>query len=202
MTWHQCSTILCLLFFCTAHVKAQDYFAFHSYHDEQLYMTLVTSSTQGELMIDRGNEIAPLHGAKLSNLFTLRVRVPCEQLAKPVSLYWLVSERVLQTAKVPAQQCAPPKPSLPPVQIVIQADQCMINTRGNTLWRTATELARRNGASIYQNIYGLFLTNKAAFEDEDVLRLNQRILQCPDAIMLAHIEPEHARRLFADAVAQ
>ncbi|MNR63296.1 hypothetical protein D3C85_1855560 [compost metagenome] len=67
------------------------------------------------------------------------------------------------------------------------------------MWRAATELSRHNGATVYQNIYALFIANKEAFSDSNVLRLQQRILRCPDATTFDYLTPAHAKRLFSEA---
>ncbi|MNF86646.1 hypothetical protein D3C84_690910 [compost metagenome] len=197
----QCHTskLVCTLLFCAYIVQAKAHFSFQSYHDEQLYMSLVTSSTQGEMLLSKGNKIFPLHGAVLDNMFTARVRVPCEQLNEPTTLYWSVKGAELQSADIPSQRCTYSEPPLPPIQVLTTKARCLINTRGNTLWRTASELVHHNGATVYQNIYALFISNRSAFEDGDIHRLREQILHCPPPVTFRHITPKHARSLFSEA---
>ena len=147
--------------------------------------------------------MTPLQGATLDNLFTARVSVPCEQLTTPTTLYWAVEGKELLSANIPAQHCIPsarPTPALPPIQVVVKDRQCLVNTGGNTLWRTASELAQHNGATVYQNIYALLIHNRAVFEEGDVHRLRGRYLRCPTPELLSRIAPDHARRLFAETL--
>lgn len=194
-------TKACLLAPCICYGQPMAYFSFRSYQDGELIMSLVTSSTQGELLLGKGDTIIPLQGAILDDVFTARVRIPCEQLSEPTTLYWSVKGEALQAAKVPAQRCAVAVPTLPPVRFIVQDGQCIVDTGGNTLWRTATELAKRNGATVYQNIYALFITNRSAFYGEDISRLYRQQLRCPDGEIFKRLTPEHARRLFAEAEA-
>ncbi|MNF75982.1 hypothetical protein D3C84_580770 [compost metagenome] len=70
-------------------------------------MSLVTTSIQGDILLSQDDRVIPLQGAVLDDLFTVRVHIPCNQLNKPTTLYWSVKGNVLQSAAVPAQQCAP-----------------------------------------------------------------------------------------------
>ncbi|QFI54346.1 hypothetical protein FE240_06335 [Aeromonas simiae] len=175
-------------------------FTFQSYRHGMLRMTLVSPSIQGDVLLRRDGKLETLEGAALENLFTLRVPVPCAWLAQEQTLYWAVSGKMLMSAKIPPQQCAPPPPPEPQVRIFSRQDRCMIDTGGVTLWRVASELAKRNKATVYQNIYALFLTNKTAFADEDISRLRSRELLCPHPALVEQIAPDHAKRLFDEAV--
>lgn len=183
--------------------EAQESFTFQSYRQGMLRMTLVSPSIQGDVLLRRDGKLETLEGAALENLFTLRVPVPCAWLAQERTLYWAVSGKMLLSATIPPQQCAPPPPPPPPepqMRIFSRQDRCMIDTGGMTLWSVATALATQNKATVYQNIYALFVTNKTAFVDEDISRLRSRELLCPHPDLVEHIAPEHAKQLFDEAM--
>ncbi|MNI12869.1 hypothetical protein D3C73_660740 [compost metagenome] len=199
---HQ-SLLLLAILTATPFLQAADTFSFQSYQQGVLRMTLISPSLEGEVQLRRGEKLAVLADVVLEKLFTLRVVVPCPWMASESVLYWSVPGRPLLSATIPAQSCAIKPlapPPLPPVLIYEKQGKCLIDTGGNTLWRVASEFAKRNRASIYQNVYAIFVTNKLAFSGEDIHRLRSRKLYCPDLALFDHIESEHARRMFKETV--
>lgn len=197
------SLLLLVMLTTTPFSAATETFSFQSYQQGMLRMTLISPSLDGELLLRRGEQFEPLNNIVLERLFTLRVALPCQWLTDDSILYWSLPGRPLLSATIPAQSCvtAPSAPPpLPPVLIYEKQGKCLIDTGGNTLWRVATELAKRNRASIYQNVYAIFVTNKRAFAGEDIHRLRSRRLYCPDPALVDHIEPEHASRMFKETV--
>lgn len=187
----------------TSFSEATETFSFQSYQQGMLRMTLISPSLDGKLLLRRGEQFEPLNNIVLERLFTLRVELPCQWLMDDSILYWSLPGRSLLSATIPAQSCvtkpsAPPP--LPPVLIYEKQGKCLIETGGNTLWRVATELAKRNRASVYQNIYAIFVTNKSSFAGEDIHRLGSRRLYCPDPALFEHINVNHARRLFEEGL--
>ncbi|MGU5760162.1 FimV/HubP family polar landmark protein [Aeromonas hydrophila] len=166
--------------------------------NELLRMVLVTPSTHGDFLLEQGGKTQKVNGAVLEGLFTLRVKVPCGQLTQATRAYWALPHRPLLSADIPVQRCETPL-QFPPVYVFERQGTCWLNSNGNTLWRTALEYSRLNHASVYQNMYALFLANRGAFAKEDIYRLTTPLLRCPTAQLLATITPDHARALFADA---
>ncbi|WP_421327566.1 hypothetical protein [Aeromonas veronii] len=68
----------------------------------------------------------------------------------------------------------------------------------STLWRAALALGELNKATVYQNIYGLFLSNRTAFAGEDINRLTAKLLRCPSARLINDIPATDAKRLFQE----
>uniref|UniRef100_UPI001FCC5D2E hypothetical protein n=1 Tax=Aeromonas dhakensis TaxID=196024 RepID=UPI001FCC5D2E len=165
---------------------------------EQLRMGLVTPSTYGDFLLGQGGKTKKVDGAVLEDLFTLRVQVPCEQLTSATRAFWALPNRPLLSADIPVQRCER-SPLFPPVHVFERQGICWLNSNGNTLWHTAQEYSRLNHASVYQNMYALFLANRGAFAKEDIYRLTTPLLRCPTAQQLAEIDPDHARALFIDA---
>ncbi|XAG70591.1 hypothetical protein MRM75_06355 [bacterium 19CA06SA08-2] len=166
--------------------------------NELLRMVLVTPSTHGDFLLEQGGKTQKVNGAVLEGLFTLRVQVPCVQLTQATRAHWALPHRPLLSADIPVQRCETPF-QFPPVYVFERQGTCWLNSNGNTLWRTALEYSRLNHATVYQNMYALFLANRNAFAKEDIYRLTTPLLRCPTVQQLAAITPDHARTLFDDA---
>lgn len=162
-------------------------------------MTLVSPSLEGEVQLRHGDKLEVITEAIMEGLFTLRANIPCQWLVEKSVLYWYLPGRAMHRATIPAQECIsdlPSIPSPPPVLIYEKQGECLIDSAGNTLWRVAIELARHNGATIYQNIYAVFVSNRSAFAGEDIHRLRQKVLKCPAPSVFEGIDKEHAKQLF------
>ncbi|WP_113721579.1 hypothetical protein [Aeromonas salmonicida] len=197
------SLLLLVMLTTTPFSVATETFSFQSYQQGVLRMTLISPSLDGEAQLRHDKKLEVLTGVMMENLFTMRTEVPCQWLKADSALYWYLPGRKMLKAEIPAQPCVSEPPALPPqppVLIYEKQGECLIDTAGNTLWRVATELAKRNRASIYQNVYAIFVTNKRAFASEDIHRLRSRRLYCPDPALVDHIEPEHASRMFKETV--
>ncbi|WP_421255561.1 MULTISPECIES: hypothetical protein [unclassified Aeromonas] len=181
---------------------AAESFQFQSYRDGFLRMMLITPSVQGELFLRGDDKLVPLQGGIIEDLFTLRIPVSCQLLSSQQTIYWSSPGRPLIKGQVPAQSCKrlPELPLKLPVRVFSKGGKCLIDTAGNTLWHTASELAKKNRASVYQNVYALFLTNKPAFAGQDIHRLRAQVLHCPDPALFEHIDAEHARQLFKEGL--
>ncbi|MGY3862149.1 hypothetical protein ACW5WN_11150 [Aeromonas lacus] len=161
-------------------------------------MKLITSSIHGKVMLRHGDKIVQLPKAVLEGLFTLKVSVPCQLLATDgSSVYWYIPGRPPVSAEIPVQSC---HPQLPDVRVFSQSNRCMVDTGGNTLWHTASELASQNHISIYQNIYGLLVANPNAFTGHDIHRLRQRVINCPDNKVMRTLSISHAKQLFKESL--
>lgn len=179
-------------------VEAKLHFKSYDPVHEQLRMVLITPSTYGDFLLEQGDKTKKVDGAVLEGLFTLKAQIPCEELTSNTRAYWAVPNRPMLSADIPAQSCERP-PLFPPVYIFDRQGVCLLNSNGNTLWHTAQEYSRLNHASVYQNMYALFLANRNAFAKEDIYRLTTPLLRCPTDQQLAAITPDHARTLFDDA---
>lgn len=181
---------------------ATESLSYQSYSDGSLRMTLVTPSTKGQVFLKHEDKVTQLNGGVIEGLFTLRVKVACEYLTKKSELYWSLPEKAPLKSDVPAQSCplATSKKELQPVRIFFRQGKCVVDTAGNTLWRTASELKKNNSGTVYQNIYALFVTNKMGFAKEDIHKMRARILYCPDPSLFKYIEADHAKRLFAESL--
>lgn len=173
-------------------------FTFQRYDvkSNQLYMHLVTPTTQGDVLLQVGEEMHPLKDARLEGLFMLSVQVPCEQLTAGTTLYWATGNALLH-APVPPQICQLPR-DVTPVTIFDKQGECWLDIGDNTLWRAATEVGKLNNATVYQNMYALFLANRTAFYGEDINRLKSPLLRCPPDQLIERIPSHDAHRLFKE----
>ena len=175
---------------------------FLHYQNGVLGMSLVTSTIEGDVLLENESGTHTLQGARLVNLFSLEVPVACSLLEKGSALYWLSPGKSPLEAVIPPQVCKPKLsvPVLPPVRMMSQGGRCMIDTGGNTLWRVASEMAVVNHFTVQQNVYAIFLINRSAFAGEDIHRLKSHKLKCPSLAQFKLIEAKHAKRLFAESL--
>ncbi|WP_147402505.1 hypothetical protein [Aeromonas veronii] len=187
--------ILCLM---AIPAFAASTFSFERYDvkSNQLYMHLVSPTTQGDVLLQVGEKMLPLKNAKLEGLFMLNVQVPCEQLTAGTTLYWATGRSLLH-APIPPQDCQLPR-EVTPVTVFEKQGECWLDIGDNTLWRAATEVSKLNKATVYQNMYALFLANRTAFAGEDINRLKSPLLRCPPDQLLEQISPDDAHRLFKE----
>ena len=198
-TVNQMTYPLLLLCLMTNQAFATSAFSFQRYDvkSNQLYMHLVTPTTQGDVLLQVGEKMLPLKNAKLEGIFMLNVQVPCEQLTAGATLYWATTGRSLLHAPIPPQNCQLPREATP-VTVFDKQGECWLDIADNTLWRAATEVSKLNKATVYQNMYALFLANRTAFAGEDINRLKSPLLRCPPDQLIEQIPPDDAHRLFKE----
>lgn len=189
---------LLLLCLGTGHAYAVSDFTFQHYDEKRnrLLMHLVTSTTQGDVLLQVGEKMQQLQGARLEGLFMLSIPVSCENLSVGSTLHW-ITERGVQKAHIPPQSCRA-VPERQPITIFNKGGECWLNVGENTLWRAATEVSKLNKATVYQNMYAMFLANRQAFSGEDINRLQSTLLRCPPDQLIERISPEDALRLFKE----
>ncbi|HEH9402248.1 TPA: hypothetical protein SIA35_004384 [Aeromonas sobria] len=187
----------------TSSSSSSSSFSFQHYdvNSNRLFMHLVTPTTEGDVFLQVGEQKQQLKGAKLIDLFILKVQVPCERLSSGAQIYWAASGRALIEATIPPQVCnviPESNHTVVPIRIVQDHRGCWIDVGDSTLWRVATELSKLNKATVYQNVYGLFIVNRPHFVGEDINRLKARQLRCPPDELIESISPEDALRLFSE----
>ncbi|MCQ4054426.1 hypothetical protein [Aeromonas sp. SG16] len=194
--------IIIFMFFC-GNINAKEFgfiqFKHYDASEQVLTMNIVTPTVNGEVFIrPNGGYISKVDVVMLERLFTLKFKMKCEELKNGADIYFLATEKQSLKAKVPAQNCA--RNDNENVDILIVNGVCTIKTNGNSLWRAAIELGKRNGLSVYQNVYGIFIANRAAFIGEDIHKLNKTSLVCPENRSVELISPIHAEQLFKESI--
>lgn len=158
--------------------------------NNRLFLHLSTDTTIGDILLRVENKVYPLKKAKLVDSSILSVRAPCEWLTSGGEVYWATGYS-LEHASVPAQTCWTSHKE----SVKINLDSfgtCWIQVGNNTLWRAANEMKKVNAATVYQNIYAIFLDNKMAFIDNDINKLNSTVLFCPSKEAISAISPTEA----------
>lgn len=194
-------TFFLILILGATKINAREFY-FHSYthSDSVLRMVLVTPTARGQLVLKKGNERYFLPIFSWEDIFVISVIVPCHLLHPGMELIWIPYEnrRELRTV-IPTIDCeSNVNSSL--VRVVVAHGKCWIDTGGNSLWRTAFELSKINNDDIYTNMYAIFIANKKAFVDNNIHKLRDKVLRCPENAMMNMIEPAHAKRLFQESL--
>ncbi|MDQ1886574.1 hypothetical protein RA180_21530 [Aeromonas salmonicida] len=193
------SIMIMMLLWGSVVYGVERHFSFQSYDLDtgMLRMRLITPSVQGELILQAGKKVELLDNVALENIFTIMARVPCEKLSHRASILWSTAELPVMAAVIPPQTCQPV-----PKAVLIKHEQgiCKIDTNGATLWRVATELSKRNHATIYQNIYAILLTNRAKFKGDDIHELRSTQLVCPSDSIVFGISSQQAKRIFTETL--
>lgn len=179
------------------------YFQYYDIKNSELFMHLVTPTTKGDVFLRVGEKMQQFKDARLVGLFSLSVRIPCEMLVSGANIYWSASGRALIDASIPPQRCheielSPSANVIIPVRFFNREGKCWIDASNNTLWHTATEMSRINKATVYQNIYAIFIANRTAFAGEDINRLKEHLLRCPSEQLIDSISSKEAQRLFEE----
>ncbi|WP_421335589.1 hypothetical protein [Aeromonas veronii] len=181
---------------------ASDYFHFINYDSdtEILEAYLVTPSIKGELLIKNDNHYQLLPESKLDNLFSLRVKIACHLLSTHSVLLWIPQHGHTRTMNIPRQHCV--KKNIVKAINMYQDKKlgCIIDTAGNTLWRTAKFISQYNSGTIHQNMYAIFLINKDKFIAHDIHRMNATRLRCPSPQLVASINDNQVKELFKDTL--
>lgn len=86
-------------------------------------------------------------------------------------------------------------------RIIYSNAGCIIEPKGTTLWRVGSLLAEKNGYSVYQNMYAVFLSNRHHFVDEDITRMQDSLLLCPSEETIASLDKRHVAEMFQEAEA-
>ncbi|WP_421180614.1 hypothetical protein [Aeromonas enteropelogenes] len=170
---------------------------FLSYNQETklLQMKIVTPTLDGQTFLRVENKLFRLHHVYLNNIFVLKVNVPCAKLSKKNTMLIWKTKTFQLSSGIPQQAC------IKDAYVVNEHGKCEVYTNGTTLWHTALMLTKVNSATVYQNMYALFLENKHAFSGEDISKLKTNRLNCPSTKTISLISPEHAKTLFREAMA-
>ncbi|AYV13680.1 hypothetical protein [Shewanella algae] len=177
-------------------VFADFYYEYYDSKQNRLFMHLTTLTAEGDILLKVGDKLHSLKGGKLLDDSRLSVYTPCEFLTQGATVFWATGYS-LEHTKIPPQQC---NKKIPITVDTTEAGECWVYLGNNTLWRAATELAQRNGATIYQNIYSIFRANKESFADGDINRLRDEKIRCPTDNELTATSPQDAYRLFTELI--
>ncbi|MNT07750.1 hypothetical protein D3C72_1424650 [compost metagenome] len=164
-----------------------------------MLLDIVTPTTQADVFIKVKNKVFPIKKPALDGLFRLKLDVECNLLSQGAEVYFSVAQKAVLRATVPPQPCSV-QPTVATVKIINDNGKCIIDTGGNNLWQTALFASKHNNATIYQNIYSIFLNNKKSFHNNNIHRLISQRLACPKLSEINAIDPVHAKEMFNESV--
>lgn len=128
------------------------------------------------------------------------VHLPCDDFKGADTLIYRRGEVTLPLG-LDGITCSRHDGRLQQPRLVYSQSLRFIDPRGTTLWRVGSLLAEKNGYSVYQNMYAVFLSNRHHFVDEDITRMQDNLLLCPPEEMIASIDKLHAVEMFQEAEA-
>lgn len=179
------------------HISVIDY----DQSSELLFVNLV-APVEGNpaLYLNADGILSELERFELIGEHGMVVHLPCDDFKGADTLIYRRGEATL-TLGLDGITCSRHEGRLQQPRLVHSQSRCVIDPRGTTLWRVGSLLAEKNGYSVYQNMYAVFLSNRHHFVDEDITRMQDNLLLCPPEEMIASIDKGHAAEMFQEAEA-
>ncbi|WP_429179142.1 hypothetical protein [Aeromonas salmonicida] len=187
-------------FLCIGTSRANsNYISILNYDEEYhvLSINVVAPSGDDKLYLKSDNVLTEIRRVTKVGDHLLKVYLPCEEISNGDGLYYQVDNLPPLFTSLDGIQCkrnnglAVKKP-----RVIYQHDQCYIDHKGTTLWRVGTVLNEMNGFTIYQNMYGVYLTNKSSFIKGELSKMTSDVLRCPSTALLSTIDAQHAKAMF------
>ncbi|HHQ4776163.1 TPA: hypothetical protein ACSP84_004020 [Aeromonas veronii] len=132
--------------------------------------------------------------------YRMVIYLPCGELKDGDYLLYRTSDVALPLS-LKHISCTSDNEKLQQPRIIYSNTECIIEPKGTTLWRVGSLMAQKNGYSVYQNMFAVFLTNRNNFIDADITKMRDNLLLCPTEDLLASIDKHHAIEMFQDAEA-
>ncbi|MGL5486401.1 MAG: hypothetical protein ACRDC6_08945 [Shewanella sp.] len=195
-------TLLCSCAIGTSVVAGEGHFSIIDYMEEdQLLSVNVVTTSIGErrLYIQSDGVLSEITRFSRIGDHTLFIYLPCDDFQQGDSLHYKVGSETLQLSLNGISCKASKKAHVKNPKLIHLDKQCVIDPKGTTLWRIGSLLNEKNGYSVYQNIYAVFLMNRQSFIDDDISRLQDNLLICPSEELIASIDKIHAAEMFQDA---
>ncbi|MGE6159486.1 hypothetical protein ACLHZ7_00730 [Aeromonas salmonicida] len=161
-----------------------------------LLLNVVAPQGQGQLFLQSNGLLTELDRFSKVGDFLLKVYLPCENISKGDSIYYRFSNTPPLHVSLDSIACSSNKNSYVMPRILHQQGQCFVDHRGTTLWRVGTVLSEMNGFTIYQNMYGVYLTNTKSFVKGELSKMMSDVLRCPSTALLSTIDAQHAKAMF------
>lgn len=179
------------------HISVIDY----DQSSELLFVNLV-APVEGNpaLYLNADGILSELERFELIGEHGMVVHLPCDDFKGADTLIYRRGGATL-TLGLDGITCSRHEGRLQQPRLVHSQSRCVIDPRGTTLWRVGSLLAEKNGYSVYQNMYAVFLSNRHHFIDEDLTRMQDNLLLCPPEEMIASIDKGHAAEMFQEAEA-
>lgn len=168
--------------------------------DKQLLFVNIVTNTVGENKIFLNSEgmLSELQRFSVSGEHSLQIYLPCDDFDDKDYLVYKRSDTVL-TAPLSGIVCSKKIDGVKLPRILYKDNGCFIEPRERTLWRISSLLSEKNGYSVYQNLYAVFLFNPDAFIDKDIFKMKDVLLSCPPEELISSIDKQHGIELFRSA---
>ncbi|MDQ1886079.1 hypothetical protein RA180_18965 [Aeromonas salmonicida] len=169
---------------------------------EQLLSVNIVAPTEGQdkLYLSAGGVLSELRRFTRVGEHKLVIYLPCSEFNSGDYLLYKVGNVTLTLPLEPIS-CTADSTQRQQPRIIYGNAGCIVEPKGTTLWRVGSLLAEKNGYSVYQNMYAVFLSNRHHFVDEDITRMQDNLLLCPPEEMIASIDKQHAVEMFQEAEA-
>lgn len=130
----------------------------------------------------------------------LVVYLPCDDIKSSDQLIYKAGDITL-SLPLDSVYCKRTDPRQRQPRIIYRNSQCTIDPKGTTLWRIGLLFSEKNGFSVYQNMYAIFLFNRNIFIYDDITKMKDSLLLCPPEELIASIDRRHAVEMFQEAEA-
>lgn len=168
----------------------------YDHENKILLLNVVAPQGKGQLFLQSNGLLTELDRFSKVGDFLLKVYLPCENISKGDSIYYRVGNTPPLHVYLDSIKCSNNKNSYVMPRILHQQGQCFVDHKGTTLWRVGTVLNEMNGFTIYQNMYGVYLTNKSSFIKGELSKMTSDVLRCPSVALLSTIDAQHAKAMF------
>jgi hypothetical protein len=169
---------------------------------EQLLSVNIVAPVTGEakLYLSSDGIVSELRRFNRVGEYKLVIHLPCSEFRGGDYLLYKAGE---VTLSLPLEHisCTTDINQLQQPRIIYSNVGCIIEPKGTTLWRVGSLLAEKNGYSVYQNMYAVFLSNRHHFVDEDITRMQDNLLLCPSEETIATLDKHHVAEMFKEAEA-
>ncbi|WP_321150186.1 LysM peptidoglycan-binding domain-containing protein [Aeromonas jandaei] len=167
---------------------------------KQILSVNVVAEAIGEqkVYLNSDGMLSELQRFSLSGEHTLQIFLPCDDFDSADHLVYKKSEVVL-TTPLSGLVCQKNVNGAQTPKIFYKDNGCFIEPRKRTLWRISSLLSEKNGYSVYQNLYAVFLFNPDAFIDNDIFKMNDVLLSCPPEELISSIDKKHGIEMFRSA---
>lgn len=195
ITFFSISLVISPVYSSEGHISLIDY-----RDSEQLLSVNIVAPTTGggKIYLNTDGILSELSRFTRVGEHKLVIHLPCNEFKEGDSLLYKVGD---VTLSLPLNRifCTSNSAQRQQPRIIYNNVGCIIEPKGTTLWRVGSLLAEKNGYSVYQNMYAVFLSNRQHFVDDDITRMQDNLLICPLEETIASIDKRHAVDMFREA---
>ncbi|HHQ4457142.1 UNVERIFIED_CONTAM: hypothetical protein I5919_11000 [Aeromonas hydrophila] len=162
-----------------------------------LLLNVVAPPGHGKFFLSSDGLLTELERFSKVGEFLLKVYIPCDMINDGDAIYYRVGNTSPLKVSLDSIKCQSNKDSHVKPRVIYQQGRCFIDHKGTTLWRVGSVLNELNGFTVYQNMYGVYLTNKNSFIKGELSKMmSSDVLVCPSTELLSTIDAQHAKRMF------